>query len=80
MTLDHDSGALTGDVIAGPYAGRSLAEFDLEGLRELIRGFDDESRALLAGLSRSPLSDSARSGGCGCEHGQRRAVARQDDA
>lgn len=49
MTLDHDSGALTGDVIAGPYAGRSLAEFDLAGLRELIRGFDDESRALLAG-------------------------------
>lgn len=49
MTLDHDSGALTGDVIAGPYAGRSLSEFDLAGLRELIRGFDDESRALLAG-------------------------------
>src|SRR6478609_8321073 len=27
MTLDHDTGALTGDIVAGAHAGRSLSEF-----------------------------------------------------
>lgn len=49
MTLDHDTGTLTGDIVAGPHAGRSLAEFDRDGLLQLMRGFDDESRQLLAG-------------------------------
>jgi hypothetical protein len=48
MTLDHDTGALAGDIVAGPYAGRSLSEFDLPALTGMIAGFDDESRALLA--------------------------------
>ncbi len=29
MSLDHDSGELTGQIVAGPYAGHSLGEFDL---------------------------------------------------
>ena len=29
MTLDHDSGELSGQIVAGPYAGHSLGEFDL---------------------------------------------------
>lgn len=49
MTLDHDSGALAGDIVAGAHAGRSLAEFDLAGLLQLIGEFDEESRALLTG-------------------------------
>src|SRR5450631_2754606 len=29
MTLEHDSGELSGQIVAGPYAGHSLGEFDL---------------------------------------------------
>ena len=29
MRLDHDSGELPGQIVAGPHAGRSLDEFDL---------------------------------------------------
>lgn len=47
MTLDHDSGELTGRIVAGPHAGRSLDEFDLAGLAGMMTGFDAESVALL---------------------------------
>ncbi len=47
MSLDHDSGALSGRFLAGPYAGRSLDEFDLPQLAALIPSFDAESCALL---------------------------------
>jgi hypothetical protein len=47
MTLDHDSGELTGRILAGPQAGRSLDEFDLPQLAEMIPTFDGESVALL---------------------------------
>ena len=47
MTLDHDNGTLTGQIIAGAEQGRSLDEFDLEGLLRLRVNFDDESRGLL---------------------------------
>jgi hypothetical protein len=47
MTLDHDTGALNGVIIAGPHAGRSLDEFDLGQLAALIPAFDPESCALL---------------------------------
>lgn len=49
MTLDHDTGALTGTVIAGPHTGRALEDFDRAGLLQLLRDFDDDSRQLLAG-------------------------------
>ncbi len=32
MTLDHDSGELAGQILAGPHAGHALAEFDLPPL------------------------------------------------
>jgi len=47
MALDHDSGALTGQIVAGPDAGRSLDQFDLPQLMAMIAGFDAESVALL---------------------------------
>ena len=47
MTLDHDSGAMTGQVLAGRFAGRLLDDLDTEGLVALLREADDESRALL---------------------------------
>jgi hypothetical protein len=47
MTLDHDSGALSGRIVAGPNAGHSLEEFDLPQLLEMIPGLDAESVPLL---------------------------------
>lgn len=47
MSLDHNSGMLKGRIIAGPYAGRMLDEFDLAQLLAMVPGFDAESVALL---------------------------------
>jgi hypothetical protein len=47
MTLDHDSGELLGQIVAGPYAGHSLGEFDLPQIVAMIPGFDAESVSLL---------------------------------
>jgi hypothetical protein len=47
MILDHDSGTLNGQIVAGPCAGRSLDEFDLPQLTAMIPGFDAESVSLL---------------------------------
>jgi hypothetical protein len=47
MTLDHDSGQLSGQIVAGQYAGRALDEFDLPQLAAMMAGFDAESVALL---------------------------------
>jgi hypothetical protein len=47
MTLDHDSGELSGQIVAGPNAGHSLGEFDLPQLVAMISGFDAESVPLL---------------------------------
>jgi hypothetical protein len=47
MNLDHDSGELTGQIVAGPYTGRSLGEFDLSQLTAMMTGFDAESVSLL---------------------------------
>ena len=47
MILDHDSGALSGRIVAGPYAGHSLDEFDLPQLTAIIPDFDAESVSLL---------------------------------
>jgi len=49
MTLDHDSGALSGVFIAGPHAGQSLDAFELPQLATMMAGFDAESVALLEG-------------------------------
>jgi DnaJ domain len=47
MSLDHDSGELSGEILAGPNAGRSLHEFDLTQLLAMMPGFDAESVSLL---------------------------------
>jgi hypothetical protein len=47
MTLDHDSGELRGQIVAGTYAGHALEEFDLSQLTSMISGFDAESVSLL---------------------------------
>ncbi len=47
MSLDHDSGQLTGQIVAGPHAGHSLDAFDLPQLMAMMPGFDAESVSLL---------------------------------
>ena len=47
MTLDHDTGALTGTIISGPHAGRSLENFDLPALLAMFGELDAESVPLL---------------------------------
>ena len=47
MSLDHDSGELSGQIVDGPNAGRSLDAFDLPQLIAMIPVFDAESVALL---------------------------------
>jgi len=47
MTLDHDSGALTGVIVSGPNAGRSLETFDLPALLAMFAELDSESVPLL---------------------------------
>lgn len=47
MELDHDSGRLTGKVIAGPLAGTALDALDVPTLARLALDVDAESRQLL---------------------------------
>lgn len=50
MTLDHDSGEMTGRVIEGTFAGRTLADLSLAELLELMaecRDSDAQSAAVL---------------------------------
>src|SRR5262249_14555065 len=75
MSLDHDSGELSGTILAGEYAGRSLGEFDLAQLAAMMPAFDAESVALLESYldRRFPAwRQNAQSNGAG---GQRRAAA-----
>lgn len=50
MSLDHDSGAMDGEVRAGPFQGRRLSELTLEQLLrmlELYQDSDEQSAAVL---------------------------------
>jgi hypothetical protein len=50
MTLDHVTGAVDGDVLQGPYAGRKLAELtrgECDALYRDLRARDQESATLL---------------------------------
>ena len=49
MTLDHDSGEINGEVLAGRFQGRTLDQLDLDELLELLRecGHDEDSVAML---------------------------------
>jgi hypothetical protein len=67
MLLDHDTGNLNGQIVAGEHQGRSLDEFGLNQLVGLAQTFDPESRALLesyldrrfAGWREDPQGDGA---------------------
>src|SRR3978361_97915 len=47
MNLDHDSGELSGQFVAGPEAGRSPGEFDLPPLTEVTDGVAAHNASLL---------------------------------
>jgi hypothetical protein len=50
MELDHDTGAIDGEVLAPPWAGRRLSDLDARELEELLqacRGEADQSATLL---------------------------------
>lgn len=50
MTLDHDSGDMTGEIVKGPMAGRALADLDESefiGLLQYCRDQDEDSTRLL---------------------------------
>ncbi len=48
MELDHDTGAMRGRILAGPYEGSSLDALDVATLTGFLSDIDEESRALLA--------------------------------
>ncbi len=48
VELDHDTGAMTGEIIAGRLAGTKLDQLELSTLVSLLGEFDTESRDLLA--------------------------------
>jgi DnaJ domain len=48
MTLDHDTGAMSGVIVAGRLNGTSLDALELSVLVGLLAEFDEESRNLLA--------------------------------
>jgi DnaJ-domain-containing protein 1 len=47
MALDHDSGQMRGQVLAGRHRGAALEALDVTALVALLAEVDDESRALL---------------------------------
>jgi hypothetical protein len=48
MELAHDSGAMAGRILAGPYEGTTLDALNIPTLVRLLGAIDEESRALLA--------------------------------
>jgi hypothetical protein len=48
VELDHDTGAMTGEIIAGRLTGTKLDQLELSTLVGLLAEFDTESRDLLA--------------------------------
>jgi hypothetical protein len=48
MELSHDSGAMQGKILAGPYEGTTLDALNVPTLTRLLGDIDEESRALLA--------------------------------
>lgn len=69
MTLDHDSGQMDGEVLAGSFSGRKLSSLSLDDLLALYAecaGADEQSRAVLeAYLDRERPDWRQRAGGRG---------------
>ncbi len=61
MTLEHDSGDMAGEVLRGPFAGKRLADLDLESLVALLgechREDPDSARLLETYLDRAVGED-----------------------
>ena len=62
MTLDHDSGDINGEVLAGRFKGKSLSQLDLDALLQLLDECrdDEESLALLQAYLERAHGDSWR--------------------
>ncbi len=63
MHLNHDTGALSGEVIAGPFAGWLLDEMSreqLDALQVYCQEEDEESRQLLDGYLEQRFADESR--------------------
>ena len=76
MHLDHDSGALSGEVVDGPFKGWLLDEMDrdqLGELREYCAARDPEALQLLDGYLEQRFGAEAADGGAG-DRGQRGAA------
>jgi hypothetical protein len=71
MTLDHDSGTMTGVVLEGRFEGRRLEDLDLEALRSLYAeaSVDQQSRAVLETYLERAHGDAWRA-----SHGANRAT------
>jgi hypothetical protein len=48
MELDHDSGNMSGRIVAGPHQGATLESLDVKTLVGMLNEIDEESRALMA--------------------------------
>jgi DnaJ-domain-containing protein 1 len=79
MNLDHDTGAMTGEVLGGRFQGRRLEELSLEELVELFtecQGADPQSAAVLeAYLDRAHAPGWREAAAAGPERGGRAGAA-----
>ncbi|TGN40239.1 DnaJ domain-containing protein [Marinobacter confluentis] len=75
MTLDHDSGTMSGQILKGPMAGRALADLGEDEFLDLLqycRAQDEDSARLLESYLDRRFGDSWRAdddGGEGAEYG-----------
>jgi hypothetical protein len=73
MTLDHDSGDMTGEILKGPMAGRALAdlaESEFIGLLQYCRDQDEDSARLLKTYLDRRFGDSWRTGDEGAQNSE----------
>lgn len=73
MTLDHDSGTMSGKIIKGPMEGRELADLSESEFLELLRycrGQDEDSARLLETYLDRRFGDSWRADDDAAEHDQ----------
>lgn len=78
MHLDHETGALSGEVLDGRYRGWKLDEMNREQLEELLafcRDEDTESLQLLEGYLEQRFGEEAADAGAGARRTEREAPA-----